>query len=329
MEKFHPYFSVIILSWNSNHTIRSCLEALKSQIEHDFEVILVDNGSTDPVQIEIVSAYALPGIQFQRLDHNIGFAAGNNYAAGLAKGEYLALLNADAYPQADWLERMHRATQKYPGSFFSSKLLMADQPDRMDGMGDVFHASGLVWRKAYGALVTQVKDEEIEVFSACGAAAVYPAQAFHQAGGFDEDYVSYSEDVDLGFRLRLLGYRCMYIPGAVVQHVGSASTSRRSDLAVYYGHRNLVWTFFKDVPGVWVWLLAPLHLLTNLLLILLGISRKQGRVMLKAKLDAVRGLPIIWHKRRKVQQRRMVSIQKLLGKMDWNPISPLTKLLNK
>ncbi len=305
------------------------MEALKSQTERDFEVLLIDNGSTDPLPEKIATAFSLPNVRFHRLDHNIGFAAGNNYAAALANGEYLALLNADAYPQANWLECLNRATQKYPGCFFSSKLIMADQPDRMDGMGDVFHASGLVWRKAYAAQVSRVKDEEVEVFSACGAAAVYPAQAFRQVGGFDEDYFSYSEDVDLGFRLRLLGYRCIYIPAAVVQHVGSASTSRRSDLAVYYGHRNLVWTFFKDIPGVWVWLLAPLHLVTNLLMIALGISRKQGRVMLKAKMDAARGLPAIWEKRREVQRRRTVSIPKLLGKMDWNPISPLTKMLYK
>ena len=68
-------------------------------------------------------------------------------------------------------------------------------------------------------------------------------------GGFDEDYFSYHEDVDLGFRLRLRGLSCMLVPQAIVHHVGSASTGKRSDFSVYYGHRNLVWTYFKDMPS--------------------------------------------------------------------------------
>jgi GT2 family glycosyltransferase len=86
----------------------------------------------------------------------------------------------------------------------------------------------------------------------------------HKAGNFDEDFFCYFEDVDLGFRLRLSGYRCLFVPGAVAQHVGSGTSGgQHSDFATYHGHRNIVWTFVKNMPGVLFWLLLPLHLALN------------------------------------------------------------------
>jgi GT2 family glycosyltransferase len=329
VEQAHPFFSIIILCWNSNQTLKLCLDAINSQTDHDFEVLVIDNGSSEPLPGGLAAAYPQLPIQERTLEQNIGFAGGNNLAAGMAHGDYLVLLNADAFPKPDWLENIREAIHKYPHYFFASKLIMANQPERMDGMGDVYHISGLAWRNAHNMLVSDVRDEEIEVFSACAAAAVYPIEAFQKVKGFDEDYFSYQEDIDLSFRLRLMGYKCIYLPEAVVLHVGSGSTSRRSDLSVYYGHRNLVWTFIKDVPGIWVWLLAPLHLAVNLFMILVGISRQQGRVMLKAKKDALRGIPSMWKKRAQVQGTRTVPIHRLLLAMDWNPVSPLTKLFLK
>ena len=329
MEPAHPFFSIIILYWNSNQTINRCLEALNDQTDRDFEILIIDNGSSVPIPGESFGSNPQLVLQIYRLEQNAGFTGGNNFAADKAHGDYLVLLNADAFPKADWLENIRKAIHKYPNYFFASKLIMANNPERMDGMGDIYHASGLVWRKAYNTLVSSTRDEESEVFSACGAAAVYPMDAFRKVNGFDTDYFSYAEDVDLSFRLRLLGYKCIYLPKAVVHHVGWGSSGRRSDLAVYYGHRNLVWTFVKDIPGIWVWLLAPLHLVANLLMIGLGISRRQGRVMLKAKADALRGVPSMWKKRVQVQRNRRVPIHRLLMVMDWNPISPLIKLLHR
>jgi GT2 family glycosyltransferase len=324
-----PYFSVVILCWNSNQTIAACLEALDSQIMKDFEVLLVDNGSSKPISSDLVGKFPRLIIKLYTLGHNAGFAGGNNYAAARACGSYLILLNADAFPTPDWLERIQAGIEKFPGCFFASRLVMANHPERLDGAGDVYHVSGLAWRNSFNTLISKVNDREGEVFSACAAASAYPLDAFKRVNGFDEDYFSYIEDVDLGFRLRLLGYKCIYLPTASVYHVGSASTARRSDLAVYYGQRNLVWTFFKDMPGMYVWLLAPLHILTNLLQVALAILRHQGRITWKAKVDAVRGLSKVWQKRRQIQGTRTVPVQSLLSAMDWNPFSPVSKLVHR
>ena len=139
--------------------------------------------------------------------------------ARLARGQWLALLNADAFPEPDWLERLLEAAETIPNAFFASRQIQANSTELLDGEGDVYHISGLAWRRNYGLPVLEKFDTE-EIFSSCAAAALYPRQAFLDAGGFDEDYFSYHEDVDLGFRLRLKGLRCFYVPKAVVYHVG-------------------------------------------------------------------------------------------------------------
>jgi len=329
MDQEHPFFSISILYWNSDQTIDACLDALNAQTDQDFEILLIDNGSTQPISRRLIEKYSRLPINLFTLEHNFGFAGGNNFASAKAKAEYLVLLNADAFPRPDWLENIRDEIRHHPGCFFSSKLIMANDPCRLDGTGDIYHVSGLVWRRSYNTKISSFPEKEQEVFSACGAAAVYPLNAFKQVNGFDEDYFSYVEDIDLSFRLRIRGYKCIYLPNAVVNHVGYGSTYRRSDLAVYYGQRNLVWTFFKNMPGIFVWILAPLHLLSNLLMITLGIFRRQGKITIKSKWDALRNLTLIFQKRKLVQSTRSVPIHRLLLAMDWNPISPMIKLIHK
>ncbi len=324
-----PYFSILILCWNSHTYIHDCLQSINNQTFKDFEILLIDNGSKDPISLEDLSDFPDLAIRYYRLQQNIGFAAGNNYAANLSKGKYLVLLNSDAFPQPDWLAVMSQAISSHPQSSFTSKLIMARTPQLLDGEGDNYHASGLVWRNSYGLPVAKSGTAEKEVFSACGAAAVYPKQAFESVGGFDDDYFAYTEDVDLGFRLRLAGIPCWYLPSAVVHHVGYGSTGHGSDLSVYYGQRNLVWTYFKDMPGFLFAILLPGHLLMNLGMILYSCFRKQGRVTFRAKRDAFANLGMILKKRRAIQKQRKTSEISLMKIIDWNPFSPFMKLLIK
>lgn len=321
-----PFFSIIILYWNNERYIKECLTSLLDQTWKDFEIILVDNGSNQPVSFDLKIEFPALKINFLQLPENIGFAAGNNYGSEQANGKYLALLNADAFPYSNWLEKVRSAIDKYPDSIFASKLMMADDPTKLDGTGDVYHFTGLVWRKNHNRLAENVSLKECEVFSACGAAAVYPKDAFDRVGGFDPDYFSYVEDVDLGFRLRLAGYRCIFLPEAIVHHVGSGSTGKRSDFSVYYGQRNLVWTFFKNMPGILFWLLVPFHIITNILVIFFSFFRKQGEVTVKAKVDALVNLPIYLRKRKNIQLSRNTPIMKNLKSIDWNPLSPIIKI---
>lgn len=299
---------VIIVNWNGERFLERCLASLMQQTQRPDEIILVDNASTDA---SVAIAKQFETVRLIALDRNTGFACANNLAieAVAAETEWVALLNPDAYAQPEWLEQLLAAAQRNPCyDMFSSKLLDAGDSTRLDGVGDAYHLSGLVWRRGHGTHDGPEAQHEREVFSPCAAAAMYRRSALRKAGGFDEDYFCYVEDVDLGFRLRLLGYRCLYVPGSVALHVGSGTSGgQHSEFAVYHGHRNLVWTFVKNMPGILFWLLLPLHLLMNILTICVFAVRGQGRVMLRAKRDALAGLPAVWRKRKQVQALRVVS----------------------
>ncbi|HSN95096.1 MAG TPA: glycosyltransferase family 2 protein [Anaerolineaceae bacterium] len=325
MESNQCFASVIILNWHAEQFLPACFAALESQTFQDFEVILLHNGLEG-----VTSSISEPQFPQSRLSilnsaTNLGFAAGNNLAARQAQGEYLVLLNADAFPEPDWLEKVHQACLEHPKHFFASRLVKANEPQTLDGEWNVYHASGLAWRKNHAQALSKGTTEPKEVLSACAAAGAYPREAFESVGGFDEDFFAYMEDIDLDFRMQLLGYKCLYLPQAVVQHVGSGSTSARSGFQLYHGHRNLVWTFVKNMPGFLFWLLLPVHILINLLYLLLGLFIPSGKEIWHGKRDALKGLGKAFAKRRQIQASRKVSVWHIAKLLDWNPLSPLVK----
>ena len=312
-----PKVSVIIVNWNGEQFLQRCLAALTSQTVRPHEIILVDNASCDG---SLAIARRFPGVRLILSGENTGFARGNNLAiaAASAESEWIALINPDAFAEPGWLEALLAAVAAHPRfDVFGSKLLNAADPALLDGAGDAYHVSGQVWRIGHGAPAPAGAEHEREIFSPCAAAALYRRSALRALGGFDEDYFCYVEDVDLGFRLRLAGSRCLYVPQSVAHHVGSGTTGgQHSDFALYHGHRNLVWTFVKDMPGMLFWLLLPLHVALNLASIAWFGLQGRGGVILRAKRDALTGLPKMWRKRRQVQLSRRVSVAALWKQLD-------------
>ena len=312
-----PSVAVLIVNYNSGGMLASCLEALVRQTWRDFHVVVVDNGSRDGSADGIDGRF--PNVALVRAEENLGFAAGNNLALNHVRGaRWIALLNPDAFPEPDWLAEFVSAAERESGySFFGCRMLLADTPEFLDGTGDAYHVSGASWRRDHGVAAERGVREPGEIFAPCAAAALYSRAALEEVGGFDERYFCYHEDVDLAFRLRLRGHRARYVPQAVVHHVSSGITGRRSDFATYHGHRNLVWTYVKDMPGILFWLLLPLHLGLNLVSIAVCAVRGQLGIILRAKRDALAGLPAAIRQRREIQARRKAGIGSLLAVMDW------------
>lgn len=315
-----PSYSILIVCWNSNQYLKKCLQSIRQQTLKDFEIILLDNASPQPVPTETIEEFNDLTIQFYKADENLGFAGGNNLAASKAVGKYLITLNADAFPENNWLEVIHQATLKYPNHSFASKLIMDSDRTKLDGAGDVYHFTGLVWRRYFGKPLSCINLKEEEVFSPCGAAAIYPRDFFYQVGGFDDDFFAYVEDIDLGFRLQLAGCPCIFLPEATVYHVGSGSTEYKSDFSVYYGNRNLIWAFFKNMPFPLLIFLLPFHFLANIGLVLNSIFLKQGRVTIKAKKDAVFQLKTQLQKRK--FQQKSITLFQLKRSFNWSLSAP-------
>jgi len=321
--------SIILVTWNAGEHLPRCLSMLSQQTRKDFEVIVVDNGSTDG-SLALLSSWDVAPLSVKQLQANSGFAVANNIGAHLACGEWIILLNADAYPEPDWLERLMKAAEKNPDySAFSSRQIQFHAPHLLDGAGDIYHSSGLAWRNAYNLPVDKNGLEPKEIFSPCAAAAMYRREDFLAVGGFDEDYFSYFEDVDLGFRLRLNGAKCLYVPEAVVHHVGSASTGKRSDFSVYYGYRNMIWTFVKNMPSPYIWVFLPLHVSALVFFVCYLTLRGQGRVIGKAIVDASRGLPKALEKRRMLQKNRKVKPKEMVRVMSTGIFEPLVEFLQR
>jgi len=319
-----PYgVSVVIATWNSGKVLFQCLERLASQTYKNFEIIIVDNGSTDSAIVGLDEKYPTLSLHIEPLKKNTGFAAANNIGARLARGNWLALLNTDAFPEPDWLEKLVRAAEDYPSfSCFSSRQIQAQNPLFLDGAGDAYHVNGMAWKHYLGYPASQYGLEQREVFSSCGAAALYSRQAFLDVGGFDEDFFSYLEDVDLGFRLRLQGYHCLYVPEAIVHHIGSATLGVRSDFALYYSHRNLVWSFIQNMPPSLLWRFLFVHIIANFIYLAYYTFQGRGKILWKAKMDAIRGLPKALHKRREIQLRRKANVGELLKIMERGWLQP-------
>ena len=163
------------------------------------------------------------------------------------------------------------------------------------------------------------------IFSPCAAAALYRTEVLREVGGLDRSFFCFAEDVDLAFRLRLIGHSCLYVPQAVVDHVGSAMTGKHSDFSIYYGHRNMVWTYFKNMPWPLFWLYLPQHILLNLVSFIWFSLHRQMRVIFKSKWDALKGLPRVLQERKRVQASRLVSAWEIRRVMERGLLAPYRK----
>ncbi len=313
------HITVIIVNYNSGPRLRRCLEALAAQTRQADEIIVVDNGSSDasltPARTNIVEA------QIIEAGENLGFAVANNRAAEQAAGDWLAFLNPDAYPLPDWLCEVEAASRKYPHyDAFGSLQINANDTDRLDGAGDVYHGSGTPYRGHFGWPV-EAAPPDGECFSPCAAAAIYRKAIFDKLGGFEESFFCYCEDIDLGFRLRLGGGRALQLSSAKVLHEGSGVTGRHSDFSIYYGHRNRIWTFIRNAPSPIFLLSLPYHLCADLVLFARCLLTGRGGVFVRAVRDALAGAPKQWAARKRIQAARKASIVSIFSAMTWSPIA--------
>ena len=319
-----PWVRVVIVNYNAGPLLQACVNALAEQTMPAFEAVIVDNGS----DAQPVSSLQLPDARF-RVDlvgANIGFAAGVNIGARDNTCSWLATLNPDACPKQDWLAELRAATERYPRTrMFGSTQLDAADPGIVDGFGDLFSGFGVAWKAVGGRPTSELPQDDCEVFSPCGAAALYASRTFAQAGGFDESFFCYLEDVDLGFRLRLQGERCVQVRRAEVLHIGSAVAGRMSQFSVFHSYRNRIWLIVKDVP----WPLLPLVVLLNLPATVLPLFLRPQSYRLAALRGiwaGLAGLSGAARKRRDVQARRVVGSRDLARMMLWNPLIKRTRV---
>ena len=239
--------AVIIPNYNGGTRIGPCLRSLMPQCAEDTQVWVVDNGSTDGSD---KAAEAFQNVRVLRLAENTGFTGAVN--AGLEKvkdTEYVILLNNDTVVGKSFLKEMIAAMDRHLDAFSAqARLRRMDAPKRLDDGGDMYSAIGWAYGRGHLRPARKYSTEE-EIFSACGAAAIYRTRLIREIGGFDPSIFAYLEDVDLGWRARRAGWKNYYIPSANVLHEGSATTgSRINAFKISYSSRHNVYLLRKNMP---------------------------------------------------------------------------------
>ena len=255
--------TVIIPNYNGIQYIRDCLDSLKMQTM-ETDIIVVDNASTDG-SADIAGEY--DGVKLIKLADNFGFCRAVNEGIAATKTKYLILLNNDTKAAPTFVEELYKVIDAHDDTFsVASKMLQMNDPDRIDSAGDLYCALG--WAFSLGKDMKSTRyDRESVIFSACGGAAIYRKDLFEQIGYFDELHFSYLEDVDVGYRARIMGYVNRYTPKALVYHAGSGTTgSRYNPFKVRLAARNSWYVIYKNMPA--------LQILVNLPFFLIGFGIK-------------------------------------------------------
>jgi GT2 family glycosyltransferase len=302
-----PRVTVVIPNWNGERFLEICLGSLRAQTFGDFETVLVDNGSSDSSVAFVEENF--PEVRLLRLPENLGFSAAANAGIRAAEADLIVLLNNDTEVDSGWLEALVRAADEHPeAGFFASKLVDFRNRRLLDGAGDALRRSGLPYRLGHGEIDRGQFEREAFVFSACAAAALYRRSVFEEIGLFDEDFFSNCEDWDVGFRAQLAGYRCVYVPGSVVYHVGSASTGgQKSALNTRLGAQNGINVLVKNLPAALIGRSLPFILAGQISrLAITALSPGLLKAYLSGLVGAGRLLPTMLKKRREIQKRRRV-----------------------
>jgi|HubBroStandDraft_5_1064220.scaffolds.fasta_scaffold95326_2 GT2 family glycosyltransferase len=326
MSESPPDISVAVVNWNRRGHLRACLESLAGQRDANFEVIVVDNGSSDGSAEMARTEF---GVQVIANVANLGFCAANNQAFAAARGRFIALLNNDAEAEPDFLANLQRAFEAGPDvGMAAAKVLVREDPrggngtervehvDRIDKVGHLIYPDGQNRGRGTG----EIDHGQYSCIEDClwpdGCAGMYRKTMLEQIGGFDEDFFMFADDAELGLRARIAGWRCLYMPGAIVRHQRGASLDAGSPRRIFLIERNRMLLAAKLFP----WSLLLLNPYYFALRLASGVAAAAGGkgemarfpglggklrlawTIVRADLAALRLLPRMFGKRREVRR---------------------------
>jgi hypothetical protein len=244
-----PLASVVIVNFSRRDLVERCLESLWKQTYPEFEVVVVDNGSTDD-SLDFLRGIDNPRLRIVALETNTGFAGGANAGIRASEGRYVATLNNDAEASPDWLEALVRCLEDNSSvGMAASKILLAGDRGRIDKVGHLIYPDGLNHGRGSGEPDRGQFEESVEVLFPDGAAALYRRDMLDEVGLFDDRFFAYGDDADLGLRGRLAGWSCIYVPRALVFHVHSATAGEFSPMKAFLIERNRIWVAVKLWPA--------------------------------------------------------------------------------
>lgn len=275
--------TVIIPNYNGIRFLENCIEALfKAREKREFDILIIDNGSED-ASLSVARTYAKEGaVRLVELPENTGFCGAVNVGLQNARTEYVLLLNNDTEVTEDFVAALEEFMDRHPGAFSASaKMLSLYEPELLDDCGDLYCALGWAFGIGKGKAASGY-ERDSEVFAACGGAAIYRRRVFDEIGLFDERHFAYLEDIDIGYRAKLYGYRNYYCHTAVVYHAGSGfSGSRYNRFKIDLSAKNSIYLIYKNMPFLQILLNLPFFLLGFFIKTLFFAKKGFGAVYLR------------------------------------------------
>jgi GT2 family glycosyltransferase len=307
-----PRLTVAIATYNGRELLETVLRSLCAQRLRDFRVVVVDDCSSDDTVAWLRASW--PDVETVVHARNRGVTAAlNTCLRSGERSELVALLNNDVELHEDCLGELVAALDEYPRAGVScAKLLDFHDRALLDGAGDTYTWGGEANRRGQGSADDGRYDSPQEVFSACGAVALYRQSALQAVGMLDERMYALYEDVDWGFRAQLAGWSCRYAPSAVAYHMGSATLGKgASDFALLHNWRNSIWVVVKNYPADALVRHAPQLALVQARNLAIALRRGRGRLWLRVWREALAQMGAVLHERRRVQRARVRSTAQL------------------
>jgi GT2 family glycosyltransferase len=294
-----PLVTLLILNWNGESVIEKCIGSLQQQSFGNFEILVIDNGSTDK-SLDMLKQYK--DILLIRNSRNVGYAAGNNIGFSKARGKYVAALNNDIIAEPNWLEAAIPHLESDPSvGIVGSRQMNYFNRSIIDGLYQIVRPSLNFYH--YGADEPYNPKESLHatrgyVIGASGASAIYRKALIDALAGFEEMFFAYHEDTDLHFRAFWNGWKCLYEPQAVVYHMRSKTLGFRSPSYVYFFERNRYWFMVKNYPIAKLLSRIPLLLLSEARLCKTYAPHPALlSAYLRGRKDGMKGLAAVWKKR--------------------------------
>jgi GT2 family glycosyltransferase len=318
-----PLVSAIVVNWNGGAMVHEALASLFSQTWPALEVILVDNASTDGSVDEAERRFG-DKLRIVRNSKNQGFAGGNNVGFAAAKGDWYFVLNSDAVCDPEAIaELMTFVSDKPDVGQLACRVIQAGRPNFFDSAGLLLYPDGVCRSRGWEEKDLGQYDRAEEVLAPHGCACALRKTMIDRISGFDEDFFCYLEDLDLGMRGQLAGWKCWYVPGARVWHRKSASAGNYSLFKAYHVERNRLYCLWKWMPRFLVFV-APLFTLNRYAMQGYAVHTHQGMsseyakeyslarlfvLLIHVRLVALCHLPRMLSKRRKIQRMRRISVR--------------------
>lgn len=322
MKNRFPLVSIIMANWNGGEVYKKCLSSLSKIRYSNWELIVVDNGSTDGSNKYLTDCRLPTADRFRLVQNqsNLGFAPANNQGCDIAKGKYLLLLNNDTLVEPDFLNIMVEKMEKEKDlGVTQPKIKIMDNPKYLDNAGSFLTKTGFLEHWGFMQKDSQEFDREREVFTTKGACMLIRKEIVDKIGLFDNDYISYFEETDFCWRTWLYGYRVLYYPATSIRHkVGF--TIKRLDITNlnFHYYKNRITSLIKNLELKNLLYILPIHILISFgiaAVFFIRLQPKSSLIIFRACYWNLVNLPVILKKRKFVQKARVVKDSEIFGRL--------------